>query len=133
MKSMFVVTSFDRPRSVPPVSLAQASGSAGDLLDVSKNIESLLKQVPPEALGAYQTEYKRCQDLLDKGGLVGLASGGKCLYDLYAKLKDVLKGKVPAMPGALPYIAPQSSFPTIPVMIGVLGGVALIWGVTRNK
>lgn len=133
MKTMFVAASFDRPRAyAPPPSLSQASGSAGDLLDVSKDIESLLKQVPPEALGAYQTEYKRCQDLLDKGGLVGLASGGKCLYDLYAKLKDVIKGKVPAKPGALP-MSPQSSFPTIPVLIGVLGGVALIWGVSRNK
>src|SRR4029077_20453640 len=131
MKTMFVAApfgSFGLGDYAPPTFIGQAatsSGSAGDLLNVSQDIESLLKEVPPEALGSYQTEYKRCQDLLDKGGLVGLTSGGKCLYDLYAKLKDVIKNKPTAKP-LLPALTPQSNFPVVAVAIGAFGVVALI-------
>jgi len=109
-----------------------SSGSTGDLMNVSKDIEGLLAQLPAETLGTYQTEYKRCQDLLNKGGLVGLASGGKCLYDLYEKLKDLVKNKPPAKaPSPIPYLAPQESFPIIPVGLVVVGGIALIYGLSK--
>lgn len=109
-----------------------SSGSAGDLLNVSKDIEGLLSQLPAETLGSYQTEYKRCQDLLSKGGLVGLASGGKCLYDLYDKLKDLVKNKPPAKaPSPVPFLAPQESFPVVPVALVVVGGIALIYGLSK--
>lgn len=123
----------DQAAITPPPATTPSSGSAGDLLNVSKDIESLLKEVPPEALGTYQTQYKQCQDMLDKGGLVGLASGGKCLYDLYEKLKDVIKNKKPATatPSPFPYLAPQSSFPVVPVVLVVAGGIALIYGLSK--
>lgn len=148
MKTMFVAAPFgstglglysppaflgqDQTITPPPATTTPSSGSAGDLLNVSKDIESLLKQVPPEALGTYQTQYKQCQDMLDKGGLVGLASGGKCLYDLYEKLKDVIKNKKPTpTPSPFPYFAPQSSFPVVPVVLVVAGSIALIYGLTK--
>lgn len=139
MKTMFVAApfgSFGLGDYAPPSFMGQdttaSSGSAGDLLNVSKDIESLLKQVPPDVLGTYQTEYRRCQTLLDKGGLVGLASGGKCLYDLYQKLKDAIKGKVTAPTTPLPYnIQPQSSFPVVPVALLAVGGIALVYGLSK--
>ncbi len=133
MKSMFVAMPFGRfdlgsyvPSPIPEMG---ASGSASDLLDVSKDIESLLKEVPPEAMGAYQAEYKHCQDLLDKGGLIGLTTGGKCLYDLYEKLKNEIKNPKPTSP--IPYLAPQSSFPVVPVVLLVVGGAALVFGLSK--
>lgn len=132
MKTMFVATPFSRfdLGSYAPPTLGQpSSGSASDILNVSKDIEVLLKQVPPEVMGAYQAEYKHCQDLLDKGGLIGLTAGGKCLYDLYNKLRDALKN--PTTPSPIPGIAAQSSFPVVPVTLLVIGGVALIYGLSK--
>jgi len=144
MKTMFMAAPFGSTGVglySPPRILGQdqtapatpSSGSAGDLMNVSKDIEGLLSQLPAETLGTYQTEYKRCQDLLNKGGLVGLASGGKCLYDLYDKLKDLIKNKpaTPAKPLPIPYLAPQDSFPIIPVGLVVIGGIALIYGLSK--
>jgi hypothetical protein len=143
MKTMFVTAPFGNTglgvysppvlgqAPTTPAATPASSGSTGDLMNVSRGIEGLLAQLPSDTLGTYQTEYKRCQDLLNKGGLVGLASGGKCLYDLYEKLKDLAKNQPAKAPSPIPYVAPQESFPIIPVGLVAVGGIALIYGLSK--
>jgi len=142
MKTMFTVAPFGHLAfgnfSPPPVypalgNLGQAPSSPGDL---SQGIESMLSEVPPQALGPYQTEYQNCQNLLNKGGLVGMATGGQCLYDLYTKLQLAVKGKTP-LPTAtssgtpMPYTPPESGFPAMAVVLGLAGVAALIYAYTQ--
>lgn len=138
MRTLFVAVPFGRfemGNYLPPAVLGQdvtAQDSDPDILNISKDIESILKEVPKEALGAYQSEYDQCRNLLRKGGLVGLATGGKCLRDLYNKIRDAMKGKGPAPVTPAPVVAPPSEgFPVVPVALAAVGGIALIYGLTK--
>ena len=111
-----------------------------DLLDSAKSVfdalagtfADLLKDVPPQAAGAYQTRLKTCQDMVGAtpttGSYVAVAA---CLRSLYDDMKSG-KGLTPA-PTLLPQV-PQSTFPIVPVMIAAVGGLALIYVFsTMNK
>lgn len=133
MKSLFSMSPFAQPGFAPafdaPVEntgrgLGQA---ADDITGLSRGIEDLLKLVPPNLLGTYQTQYADCQKKLDSGGLVGLVGGGRCLYDLYQALKGIVN------PSALPLVPPvaPATFPILPAAITAVGGIILVYGLTK--
>jgi hypothetical protein len=115
-----------------PAALGQVF-TADDVKGLDNLIDEGLKDVPPEALGNFQDRKKQCQDLIEKGGLVGLATGGKCLDDLYNDIRKAMKHppapKAPAP--AVPYAAPSEPFPIVPVLLAVAGGAALVFGATK--
>lgn len=97
-------------------------------------IEDALKELPPELLGTYQDKYRQCQDMIAKGGVVGLTTGGKCLDDLYMQIQKELKHPTPPAPKPAPYAAaPPSGFPVIPVVLVLVGGAAAVYGFTRLR
>lgn len=142
MKSIFDASFFGSrglPGYAPPglgaVRLAQTttpvSPSTPDQSDVSgltSGIEDLLKQLPPDVLGSYNAKYQQCQAQLEAGGAVGLVAGGKCLNALYNELKDFMKNGPPKRPPAAPA---ASEFPVLPVAVGALGLIVLIWGLSK--
>ena len=111
--------------------LGQIVTDQSDISGLDKLIEDGLKDVPNELVGSFQDKKKQCQDLLDKGGVVGLAAGGKCLYDLYEEIKKAMKHP-PAPKAAPPPQAPAAQpFPVVPVIMAVVGGAALVFGITK--
>jgi hypothetical protein len=107
--------------------LGQDASDVGGLIGA---IDDLLKLVPDELLGKYEAEKQRCRNLLEAGGIVGLAAGGRCLYSLFQELKDVVEGEggaapVPARSPALPRPA-SSGFPILPVAIAGVAAVGLV-------
>lgn len=136
MKSMFTMAPFGQtgfapaftdPR--PPVSLGQAQD---DIAGLNTGIESILKELPPQVLGTYQARYADCQRKISTGGAVGLVTGGKCLYDLFQDLKDVVKGTGPKQPLPTPYLPPQAGgFPVVPLALAGVGGIILIYALSN--
>lgn len=114
---------------LPPVQ-PHLGQSQDDITGLSRGIEDLLKLVPASALGTYQQQYTDCQSKLNAGGLVGLTMGGKCLYDLYQKLKDLVKNGSPTTPIPMPLPAP-APFPVLPVAIASVGALVLVYGLTK--
>lgn len=151
MKSMFSMSPFQGPqfqpafaRSGPVPGSVQWLGQAApattppptttpsdaDILGLNSSIESLLNQLPPETMGAYRERWNGCKKQISDGGLIGLGLGGQCLYKLFEDMKKAMTGVKPATP--LPYMAPApSSFPILPVAIAGIGGLMLIYGLTR--
>lgn len=142
MKSIFdtpVFGSRGLPGYAPPalgaVRLAQdtttpapaATPGDSDILGLKSAIEDLLKQLPPDVLGGYNAKYQQCLAKLDTGGAVGLVAGGKCLDDLYNEIKNFLKNG-PPKPAPVPA---ASEFPILPVVVGGLGLIVLIWGLSK--
>jgi hypothetical protein len=107
---------------------AAAAPDQGDIAGLTSGIQSFLSQLPPELLGQYNTKYQQCQNQISNGGLIGLATGGKCMYDLWKEL-DALFKHGPPKPPALP--PPAAEFPILPVAVGAVGLVVLIWGLTK--
>lgn len=133
MKSLFSMSPFAQPGFAPAYAPAEAAGpglgqAQDDITGVSRGIEDLLKLLPADVMGTYQKQYQDCQKKLDAGGLVGLVSGGKCLYDLYQALKGLAKAPGAPAPPALP--AP-ASFPVLPAAIVAVGGIVLVYGITK--
>lgn len=96
---------------------------------VAGGIESLLKQLPAEALGTYNAKYQMCQTQLANGGAVGLVAGGKCLVDLYKEIQDFIKNGPPKV---APVAAPAAAGSLVlPIVVGVLGIGALVWGLSK--
>lgn len=121
---------FGRAPALGMVRLAQdatATTPAPDVSGLTGGIEDLLKQLPPDVLGNYNTKYQACQTQLSTGGAVGLVAGGKCLADLYKEIQNFIKNGPPKPP-----IAPAAGADIIlPVVVGVLGISALIWGLSK--
>ncbi len=136
MKSIFSMAPFGQtgfapaftaPR--PPISLGQGEG---DIAGLNSGIESLLSELPPEVLGTYQTKYAACRKMIADGGAVGLVAGGKCLYDLFQELKDVIKGTGPKPPSPGPALPPQAGgFPIVPVALAGVGGIILVYALSQ--
>lgn len=140
MRSMFEVQAFGG-RSVPSyaspmlgtVRLAQAeptpepAPTESDVPGLTRGIEGLLKQLPAELLGSYNAKYQQCQAQLE-GGAVGVAAGVKCLYKLYNELKDILKN---GPPKSQPPTPAAGDFPFVPVLVGSIGLIVLIWGLSK--
>lgn len=112
------------------VRLAQdaTAPAASDTSALTGGIEDLLKQLPPEVLGTYNAKYQACQTQLATGGAIGLVAGGKCLADLYKEIQNFLKNGPPKTPVAAP--APPADL-VLPIVVGVLGIGALIWGLSK--
>lgn len=99
-----------------------------DTSALTGGIEDLLKQLPPDVLGTYNAKYQACQTQLANGGAVGLVAGGKCLADLYKEIQDFIKNgpkKAPVAPPA------ATSDVVLPIVVGILGIGALIWGLSK--
>lgn len=80
------------------------------------DVTGLLNALPLEKQGAYKIALDECKA---KG--VTTVAGAKCLYDLYQQIKDDVEGNKDN-PTTTPVVAPaSSSFPIIPVAIGVVG------------
>jgi hypothetical protein len=134
MKTLFSMSPFAQPGFVPAfTSPAPEAGGAAlgqaqeDITGISRGIEDILKLVPAELLGTYQAQYADCQKKLDTGGVVGLVGGGKCLYDLYQALKGIVN---PSLRPPAPLAAPKS-FPVLPAAITAVGGIILVYGLTK--
>lgn len=139
MNSMFKMSPFGGSefRSYVPalgqvlgqVRLAQdvSTPAASDTSALTGGIEDLLKQLPPEVLGTYNAKYQVCQTQLANGGAVGLVAGGKCLADLYKEIQNFIKNGPPKPP-----LAPAvTSDVVLPILVGGLGLIVLIWGLTK--
>lgn len=115
---------------VSPPSLGE---EGPDISALTKLIQDAMKDLPPEVLGKYQDRYKGCQNMMAKGGVVGLATGGKCLYDLYEDIKKEMKHPTPTPPPApMPYMPPPApGFPVLPVIAAVAGAGLVLFGVTQ--
>lgn len=142
MRTMFEASpfsKFDLGSYAPPAHAAGPSiraypvlgQSADDVTGLSRGIEDLLKELPSELLGTYQAQYQKCLKDLDSGGAIGLVTGSKCLYDLYQTLKDLIKNKPAAKPVGVPLPAPATSFPILPVALVAVGGIALVYALTK--
>lgn len=134
MKSLFSMSPFAQPGFAPafaPPALEAAGASLGqgqeDITGLARGIEDLLKLVPAPLLGTYQQQYQECQKKLDSGGIVGLVGGGRCFYDLYQALKGIVNPSVqPQQPAGA-----QKSFPVLPAAIAAVGGIILVYGITK--
>lgn len=131
MKSLFSMSPFAQPGFAPAYAPPEAAGPSlgqaqDDITGVSRGIEDLLKLVPADVMGVYQKQYQDCQKKLDTGGVVGLVSGGKCLWDLYQALKGLAK-TTPTTPAV---VAP-TSFPVLPAAVVAVGGIILVYGITK--
>jgi hypothetical protein len=123
---------YGRPTAHPALAvrvrkLGQDASDVGGLIGA---IDDLLKYVPDELLGKYEAEKQRCRSLLEAGGIVGLATGGRCLYNLFQELKDLVGGEGGAapVPARRPTLRPSapSGFPILPVAIAGVAAVGLI-------
>jgi hypothetical protein len=110
-----------------------------DLLDSAKSIfdgllstfGELVKDLPPQAAGAYQNRLKACQDMVGATPTTGsYIAAAACLRSLYDDMKNG-KGLTPPTT-MLPQQQP-SSFPIVPVAIAAVGGLALIYVFTTMK
>jgi len=119
-----------------------AGASMGDdLLDSAKSVfdgllgtfADLVKNVPPQAAGVYQSRLKSCQDMVginpNTGAYIAAAA---CLRNLY---EDMKSGKgLPAPTPVMTMQQPQpSSFPIVPVAIAVVGGLAIFYVMSTMK
>lgn len=157
MKSMFANVPFGDKDSglvrLAPPRLGQLSGSPmspqlgvdpepswltavtnifGDPNTLLKAISDLLGKIPPEVAGKHQPELDRCKALLAKGG-ADAVEGFTCLRNLYKLISDEA-GTLPTTP-TTPYTPPApatSSFPWIPVAVGVGALGLLIFAFTRK-
>jgi hypothetical protein len=108
--------------------LGQDTPSESDAAGLASGIESFIKQLPPELLGTYNAKYQACQAKISSGNLIDIGIGGKCMYDLYKELRDLVKNGPPKP--AMPVVAP-SGFPYLPVAIGVVGLGVLVYAFTK--
>jgi hypothetical protein len=132
MKTLFSMSPFAQPGFVPAFSAPrEVSGlgqTAEDITGLSKGIEEILKMLPASSSVTYQQQYQDCQKKLNTGGLVGVISGGKCLYDLYQSLKRMINAPPAASP---PPAAVPASFPVLPAAITAVGGLVLVFGLSK--
>lgn len=89
-----------------------------DTAGMASGIEGFIAKLPAELLGTYNAKYQACMNQVNNGGLIGLATGAKCLYDLYKELQALVKNGPPKPAIVQP---PASAFPILPVILGVLG------------
>lgn len=90
------------------------------------DINGLLAKIPAEAAGPYRAQLEDCK----KKGLT-TAEGAACAYALYQAIKE---GK-PVTPTTLPppVVQQPSSFPVVPVLIGLAATGGLIYYLTKKK
>jgi hypothetical protein len=137
MKSMFGSSWFGRQGiqdylpSPNGIWLGQAAmPDQSDTAGLASGIEGFIAKLPPELLGTYNAKYQACMNQVNNGGIIGLATGAKCLYDLYKELDNLAKNGPPKA-AVLP--APAAEFPVLPVVLGVVGLGVLVWGLTRSS
>lgn len=90
------------------------------------DINDLINKIPPESAGPYRAKLEECK----KKGLT-TAEGAACAYQLYKEIKE---GKPEPAAPKLPPPAPPSSFPVVPVMLGLAAAGGLVYFLaTRGK
>jgi len=90
------------------------------------DINGLLDKIPSEAAGPYRAQLDDCK----KKGLT-TAEGAACAYALYQAIKE---GR-PVTPTTLPrpVVQQPSSFPVVPVLLGLAATGGLIYYLTQKK
>jgi hypothetical protein len=88
-----------------------------------KDINDLLDKIPPTAAGPYRAKFEECK----KKGLT-TSEGAICAYQLY---KEIKAGTPEAPKPVIPPPAP-SSFPIIPVAIGVVVAGGLVYFLAKK-
>lgn len=89
------------------------------------DVNDLLNKIPAEAAGPYRAQLEECK----KKGLT-TAEGAACAYALYQAIREG-KPVTPVLPP--PMVQQPSSFPVVPVMIGLAATGALVYFLTRKK
>lgn len=139
MKTLFVNAPFSRqelgwapPGGAPALGQSwrrreEAYSIIGDVLSEvgvsEKEINDLLDKIPPSAAGPYRTKFEECKKL----GLT-TTEGALCAYQLYKEIKaGVPEAPKPVIPPSQP-----SSFPIVPVAIGVVAAGALVYFLSKK-
>lgn len=117
------------PPSTPAATDQSGTAPASGTSSTASGIEDLLKQLQGDALGTYSAKYQACQNQITNGGAVGLVTGAKCLDDLYNEIRNYIKNGPPKTAAAPAPVA--SEFPVLPVVVGGLGLIVLIWGLSK--
>lgn len=94
-------------------------------------ILDLLDRVPSNLQGAYRAEFDECERQIREGGVTGLYTGGKCLYDLVREMRGSLRpDEEPPPPGVPRPVEP--GFPWLPVAIVGIAGLGALYFLTRR-
>lgn len=96
--------------------------TGGDVGGIMKDLDELILKLPVDVAGNYS---KRRDECIAKP----LISQYKCLYDLFQDIKKAYKGDgTPvATPPPPPPPPPKSEFPIVPVAIGAVALVAVLY------
>lgn len=96
--------------------------TGGDVTGILKDLDDLFLKLPVDVAGNFA---KRRDECIAKP----LISQYKCLYDLFQDMKKAYEGKEPAKtpPPAPPPPPPKEEFPIVPVAIGAVAAVAILY------
>ena len=95
--------------------------TGGDVTGILKDLDELFLKLPVDVAGNYS---KRRDECIAKP----LISQYKCLYDLFQDMKKAYEGKTPSTtPPPPPPPPPKSEFPIVPVAIGAVAAVAILY------
>ena len=130
-RSMFQASPFRPSYGVQPVRVVMGQQNfQGNLLDdltggdvggIMKDLDELILKLPVDVAGNYS---KRRDECIAKP----LISQYKCLYDLFQDIKKAYKGDgTPVAPPPPPPPPPKSEFPIVPVAIGAVAAVAILY------
>ncbi len=113
-------------RGTPPAALGASLGQTQyDIEGLIKGITEIIGKLPSNVAGQYRADLDECKAKVADGGLLGLVTGGKCLYDLFQDVKDALRREeerpVPVPIGTTPSPEPDGISPVV-----ILGGAALL-------
>ncbi|HXX93911.1 MAG TPA: hypothetical protein VEN81_09770 [Planctomycetota bacterium] len=91
-----------------------------DVSSLASQVTAAIQNLPPAAVGQYQTRLAQCQAMVGDGtNLVQIGLASQCLRQL---LQDIQS----ATPVAPPTPAAET-FPILPALVAVLGIGGLIW------
>jgi hypothetical protein len=130
-RSMFQASPFRASYGVQPVRVMGQPVFQGNFLDdltggdvggIMKDLDELILKLPVDVAGNYS---KRRDECIAKP----LISQYKCLYDLFQDIKKAYKGDgTPTAPPPPPPPPPaKSEFPIVPVAIGAVAAVAILY------
>lgn len=91
-------------------------------------IGTAITAIPASAAGAYSARLQSCQDMANSNPTsAGYVAAAQCLRTLYNDIQNGTSTALPALP------PPASSFPVIPVAIGALVVLGLVFYLTRDR
>jgi hypothetical protein len=129
-RSMFQASPFRASYGVQPVRVMGQPVFQGNFFDdltggdvggIMKDLDELILKLPVDVAGNYS---KRRDECIAKP----LISQYKCLYDLFQDIKKAYKGDgTPVATPPPPPPPPKSEFPIVPVAIGAVAAVAILY------